>query len=42
MVSYGSVDSFNDVNNGEYIVFVRDLIRFEFIDNYFSIGGQFD
>ncbi|KAM5298832.1 DENN domain-containing protein 4C isoform 2-T2 [Ctenodactylus gundi] len=41
-VSHGSVDSASDANNGEHTVFVRDLIRLDYIDNHSSTGGQSD
>uniref|UniRef100_A0A4W3IL36 DENN domain containing 4C n=1 Tax=Callorhinchus milii TaxID=7868 RepID=A0A4W3IL36_CALMI len=37
-VSHGSVDSSNDANSGEHVLFVRDLI----IDNHCSTGAQSD
>ncbi|XP_043575050.1 DENN domain-containing protein 4C isoform X1 [Chiloscyllium plagiosum] len=41
-VSHGSVDSSNDANNGEHVLFVRDLIRLDSTDNHGSTGAQSD
>ncbi|KAM6183468.1 DENN domain-containing protein 4C isoform 3-T3 [Erethizon dorsatum] len=41
-VSRGSMDSSNDANSGEHVVFVRDLIRLDSIGNHSSTGGQSD
>ncbi|XP_048475536.1 DENN domain-containing protein 4C [Rhincodon typus] len=41
-VSHGSVDSSNDANNGEHVLFVRDLIRLDSTENHGSTGAQSD
>ncbi|XP_067886382.1 DENN domain-containing protein 4C isoform X2 [Heterodontus francisci] len=41
-VSHGSVDSSNEANNGEHMLFVRDLIRLDSTDNHGSTGAQSD
>uniref|UniRef100_UPI00398EF96F DENN domain-containing protein 4C isoform X3 n=1 Tax=Pristiophorus japonicus TaxID=55135 RepID=UPI00398EF96F len=41
-VSHGSVDSSNDANNGEHVLFVRDLIRLDSTDNHSNTGAQSD
>ncbi|XP_038660525.1 DENN domain-containing protein 4C isoform X1 [Scyliorhinus canicula] len=41
-VSHGSVDSSNDANSGEHVLFVRDLNRLDSTDNHSSTGAQSD
>ncbi|XP_041041743.1 DENN domain-containing protein 4C isoform X1 [Carcharodon carcharias] len=41
-VSHGSVDSSNDANSGEHVLFVRDLVRLDSTDNHSNTGAQSD
>ncbi|XP_078425757.1 DENN domain-containing protein 4C isoform X1 [Cetorhinus maximus] len=41
-VSHGSVDSSNDANSGEHVLFVRDLVRLDCTDNHSNTGAQSD
>nr|XP_033775547.1 DENN domain-containing protein 4C isoform X2 [Geotrypetes seraphini] len=42
VLSYGSVDSSNDANSGEHILFIGDLIQVDSTDNHSSTEGQSD